>query len=244
MDERFEISPYDGILLVDKPAGPTSHDVVDAVRAILGIKRIGHCGTLDPNATGLLVIVIGKATKLSDRFTSTDKVYEGAMILGVETDSYDADGKIVATKPVPQLTLDKLNELAKKFTGDILQKPPMVSAVKKDGVPLYKLARKGVDIEREARPVHIYDFTFEDYIEPMAWFNVACSKGTYVRSLVHDFGKELGCGAYLKHLRRTVSGKFNVKDAIEMEKMIRMDAEMLKSKIISLHEIAKILYAK
>ncbi|MGB9603798.1 MAG: tRNA pseudouridine(55) synthase TruB [Verrucomicrobiia bacterium] len=244
MSQSFEISPYDGILLVDKPAGPTSHDVVDTVRAILGVKRVGHCGTLDPNATGLLVIVIGKATKLSDQFTSTDKVYEGAMVLGTETDSYDADGKILATNPVPQITVEKLNELAKKFTGDILQKPPMVSAVKKDGVPLYKLARKGIDIDREPRPVHIYDFTFEDYVEPMAWFRVACSKGTYVRSLVHDFGKELGCGAYLKHLRRTVSGKFNVKDAIQMEELIKMDAETLKSKIINLYELAKILYTK
>ncbi|MGC8829510.1 MAG: tRNA pseudouridine(55) synthase TruB [Verrucomicrobiia bacterium] len=244
MSQSFEISPYDGILLVDKPAGPTSHDVVDTVRAILGVKRVGHCGTLDPNATGLLVIVIGKATKLSDQFTSTDKVYEGAMVLGTETDSYDADGKILATNPVPQITVEKLNELAKKFTGDILQKPPMVSAVKKDGVPLYKLARKGIDIDREPRPVHIYDFTFEDYVVPMAWFRVACSKGTYVRSLVHDFGKELGCGAYLKHLRRTVSGKFNVKDAIQMEELIKMDAETLKSKIINLYELAKILYTK
>lgn len=243
MSQEFEISPYDGVLLVDKPAGPTSHDVVDAVRSIIGIKRVGHCGTLDPNATGLLVIVIGKATRLSEQFTATDKVYEGAMVLGVETDSYDADGKVVATNPVPPLTLEKLNEVAKRFTGDIMQKPPMVSAIKKGGVPLYKLARKGLDVEREPRLVHIYDFAFEEYIQPIAWFRVACSKGTYVRSLVYDFGKELSCGAHLKHLRRTVSGKFNVKDAIELEEMIKMDAAQLKPKIITLAELVKIIYA-
>jgi tRNA pseudouridine55 synthase len=243
MSNLQELSPYDGVLLVDKPAGPTSHDVVEAVRSVLGIKKVGHCGTLDPNATGLLVIVIGKATRLSEKFTATDKVYEGMLILGVETDTYDADGKVVSTKAVPQLTLDQLNELAKKFVGDIKQLPPMVSAVKKDGVPLYKLARKGIDVEREPRTIHIYDFTFEEYIEPKAWFRVACSKGTYVRSLVHDFGKEIGCGAYLKHLRRTVSGMFNVKDAIEMEEMIKMDAAELQKRIITLPELVKMVYS-
>ncbi len=243
MNQPFEISPYDGVLLVDKSAGPTSHDVVDAVRSILGIKRVGHCGTLDPNATGLLVIVIGKATKLSEQFTAADKVYEGAMVLGVETDSYDADGKVVSTTQPPPLTVEQLNQTAKKFTGDIMQIPPMVSAVKKDGIPLYKLARKGINVKREPRPVHIYDFTFHNYIEPIAWFSVSCSKGTYVRSLVHDFGKELGCGAHLKHLRRTVSGKFSVKDAIKFEDLVSTDATTLQKKIIPLIELVKMIYS-
>ncbi len=244
MNLPFEISLYDGILLIDKPAGPTSHDVVDTVRSILGIQRVGHCGTLDPNATGLLIVVTGKGTKLSERFTATDKVYEGAMVLGIETDSYDADGEVVSAKPVPPLTTERLNEIAKKFTGDILQTPPMVSAVKKGGIPLYKLARKGVDVHRDARPIHIYDFTVEEYIQPMAWFRVACSKGTYVRSLVYDFGKELGCGAHLKHLRRTVSGKFTVDDAIELEELIKLPPKQLQEKIIPITEVVKILTLK
>ncbi|MCX7872645.1 MAG: tRNA pseudouridine(55) synthase TruB [Verrucomicrobiae bacterium] len=243
MSNLQEISPYDGVLLVDKPAGPTSHDVVEAVRSVLGMKKVGHCGTLDPNATGLLVIVIGKATRLSEKFTATDKVYEGMLVLGAETDTYDADGKVVATRAVPEVDLNRLNELAGKFTGDIKQLPPMVSAVKKDGVPLYKLARKGIDVERELRSVHIYDFVFLEYEKPKAWFKVGCSKGTYVRSLVHDFGAEIGCGAYLQHLRRTVSGRFNVEDAIKMEELIKMDGSQLQSRIITLTEIVRMVYS-
>lgn len=237
--KHFELSPYDGALLIDKPAGPTSHDVVDAIRHILGIQKVGHCGTLDPNATGLLIIVIGKATKISDKLTSADKVYEGTMHLGICTDTFDADGKIVSTKEPPDVTVDDLNRIAEKFIGDIQQLPPMVSAVKKDGVPLYKLARKGISVEREPRRVHIYDFKFTDYVKPVAYFYVACTKGTYVRSLANDFGEELGCGAHLRNLRRTISGKFNVKDAVEFEEVIKMTPEQLQKHIIPLTELAK-----
>src|SRR6476660_9257885 len=132
----------DGALLIDKPAGPTSHDVVDEIRREFGIKKVGHCGTLDPNATGLLIIVLGRGTKLSERLMADDKVYEGTVKLGESTDSYDADGELVASLPVPPITLDQLNETAATFIGDQMQMPPMVSAIKKDGVPLYKLARQ------------------------------------------------------------------------------------------------------
>src|SRR5437762_7159095 len=153
-----EFSALDGALLIDKPAGPTSHDVVDAIRRGFGIKKVGHCGTLDPNATGLLIIVLGRGTKLSERLMSDDKVYQGTIKFGEATDSYDAVGELVSSLPVPPMTLDELNDLAESFVGDLMQVPPMVSAVKKQGVPLYKLARKGVEVEREPRLVHVYSF--------------------------------------------------------------------------------------
>ena len=162
-----EFSPLDGAILIDKPAGPTSHDVVDAIRRRFGIKKVGHCGTLDPNATGLLIIVLGRGTKLSEKLMGDDKVYEGTMKFGEATDSYDADGEITETRPVPPLNLDQLNEAAAAFVGDLMQTPPMVSAIKKQGVPLYKLARKGIEVEREPRLVHIYNFRFTDYREPL-----------------------------------------------------------------------------
>ncbi|MCX6893881.1 MAG: tRNA pseudouridine(55) synthase TruB, partial [Verrucomicrobia bacterium] len=173
-----EFSALDGAILIDKPVGPTSHDVVDAIRRHFAIKKVGHCGSLDPNATGLLIIVLGRGTKLSEKLMSQDKVYEGAIKFGESTNSYDADGDLVASLPVPPLTLDQLNETASQFVGDLMQTPPMVSAVKKDGVPLYKLARKGIEIEREARLVHIYNFRFSAYQEPLGEFRVACTKGT------------------------------------------------------------------
>src|SRR5437868_6948565 len=169
-----EFSAFDGALLIDKPSGPTSHDVVDAIRRQFGIKKVGHCGTLDPNATGLLIIVLGRGTKLSEKLMSNDKVYEGTIKFGESTDSYDADGELTASLPVPPLTLDQLNEEAEKFVGDLMQTPPMVSAIKKAGVPLYKLARKGIEVEREPRLVHIYNFRFNDYREPLASFKLAC----------------------------------------------------------------------
>src|SRR6184192_841985 len=205
-----ELSPLDGAILIDKPAGPTSHDVVDAIRRQFGIKKVGHCGTLDPNATGLLIIVLGRGTKLSERLMSDDKVYEGTMKFGETTDTYDADGELVTSLPVPPLTVEQLNEAVGQFVGDQMQTPPMVSAVKKDGVPLYKLARKGIEVEREPRLIHIYNFQFSAYQEPAGRFRLACTKGTYVRSIAHELGQKIGCGAHLAALRRITSGKFEV----------------------------------
>src|ERR1700748_1054641 len=151
-----DFSALDGAILVDKPSGPTSHDVVDAIRRKFGIKKVGHCGTLDPNATGLLIIVLGRGTKLSERLMSDDKVYEGTIKFGEATDSYDSDGELTASMLVPPLTVEDLNEAGQEFVDDIMQTPPMVSAIKKDGVPLYKLARKGVEVPREPRLIHVY----------------------------------------------------------------------------------------
>lgn len=227
-----EFSALDGALLIDKPAGPTSHDVVDIIRRDFGIKKVGHCGTLDPNATGLLIIVLGKATKLSEKLMGDDKVYEGVMKLGETTNSYDSGGEILETKTVPPLTLEQLNALAETFVGDQMQMPPMVSAIKKDGVPLYKLARKGVEVEREPRFIHIYNFRFSEYAAPLGRFRVASTKGTYVRSLAHDLGQKIGCGAHLTELRRVVSGKFDVADAIQLEDVVKLSQSELEQRVI------------
>ncbi len=227
-----EFSPLDGAILVDKPAGPTSHDVVDAIRRQFGIKKVGHCGTLDPNATGLLVIVLGRGTKLSEKLMGDDKVYEGTVKFGETTDSYDADGEITETKPVSPLKLDQLNEAAATFIGDLMQTPPMVSAIKKQGVPLYKLARKGIEIEREPRLVHIYHFRFTDYREPLGRFRIACTKGTYVRSLAYELGKIIGCGAHLAALRRLASGKFDVAEALPLAEVLKLTTVELEKRVL------------
>ena len=233
-----EFTALDGALLIDKPAGPTSHDVVDKIRRKFGIKKVGHCGTLDPNATGLLIIVLGRGTKLSERLMSDDKVYEGTIKFGEATDSYDCEGQITETNPVPPLTLEQLNEACAPFIGDIMQTPPMVSAIKKDGVPLYKLARKGVEVEREARLVHIYNFRFTEYQEHLGRFRLACTKGTYVRSVAHDLGKNLGCGAHLATLRRSVSGKFDVADALTLQTILDMSQSQLEKRVIPFLKLA------
>ena len=234
-----EFTPLDGAILIDKPAGPTSHDVVDIIRRKFGIKKVGHCGTLDPNATGLLIIVLGRGTKLSEKLMSSDKVYEGAIKFGETTDSYDADGKMIESKPVPPLTLEQLNEAAAAFVGDQMQVPPMVSAIKKDGVPLYKLARKGIEVEREPRLIHIFNFRFSDYHEPVGQFRIACTKGTYIRSIAHELGQKIGCGAYLAALRRTASGKFDVANAMPLGDVLRLTTAELEKKVMPFLKLAQ-----
>jgi tRNA pseudouridine55 synthase len=233
-----DFSALDGAILVDKPAGPTSHDVVDAIRRQFGIKKVGHCGTLDPNATGLLIIVLGRGTKLSERLMGDDKIYEGTIKFGEATDSYDCDGEITASLLVPLLTLEQLNEEAAKFIGDQMQMPPMVSAIKKNGVPLYKLARKGIEVEREARLVHIYNFRFTEYAEPLGKFRVACTKGTYIRSIAHDLGQKLGCGAHLTTLRRSASGKFDVADALPLDTILKLTVAELEKRVLPFLKLA------
>ena len=233
-----EFSPLDGAILVDKPAGPTSHDVVDVIRHKFSIKKVGHCGTLDPNATGLLIIVLGRGTKLSEKLMGDDKVYEGTMKFGEATNSYDCDGEIISTAPVPPLTLDQLNEAAAAFVGDLMQTPPMVSAIKKDGVPLYKLARKGIEVAREPRLVHIYNFRFTNYEPPLGRFRIACTKGTYVRSIAHELGQKLGCGAHLATLRRVTSGKFDVADATSLDDVLKLTTAELEKKVMPFLKLA------
>ena len=233
-----EFTALDGAILIDKPAGPTSHDVVDAIRRQFQIKKVGHCGTLDPGATGLLIIVLGRGTKLSEKLMADDKIYEGAIKFGETTDSFDADGELVSSLPVPPLTLDELNRFAAEFVGDQMQKPPMVSAVKKGGVPLYKLARKGVEVEREARLIHIYNFRFSAYEEPIGRFRIACTKGTYVRSIAHELGQKVGCGAHLATLRRVASGKFDVAQAIQFEEVMQLSPTELERRVLPFLKLA------
>ena len=233
-----EFSAFDGAVLVDKPAGPTSHDVVDAIRRAFNLEKVGHCGTLDPNATGLLIIVLGKGTKLSEKLMSDDKVYEGTIKFGESTDSYDADGELVSCLPVPPMTLEELNEAATTFQGDIMQMPPMVSAVKVKGVPLYKMARKGVEVERKTRLIHVYNFRFSKYKEAIGFFRMACTKGTYVRALAHELGQKLGCGGHLATLRRVVSGKFDVADAVAFEDVLKLNSADFQTRVIPFLKLA------
>ncbi|MDZ4857990.1 MAG: tRNA pseudouridine(55) synthase TruB [Candidatus Hydrogenedentes bacterium] len=202
-----------GILLVDKPSGMTSHDVVDCIRHAARMKRIGHTGTLDPAATGLLILCLGHATRLSEFLTGLDKVYEGTMRFGIITDSYDLDGKVVEERPVPKITNEEIQEAFDGLSGEILQIPPMVSAVKVKGERLYKLARKGETIEREPRKITVREFALLGYAPPDAAFRVRCTRGTYARALAYDVGEKLGCGATLASLRRTAVGKHTIERA-------------------------------
>ena len=167
-----------------------------------------------------------------------DKVYEGTIKFGEATDSYDCDGEITSSLPVPLLTLEQLNEEAAKFIGDQMQMPPMVSAIKKNGVPLYKLARQGIEVEREARLIHIYNFRFTSYAEPLGQFRVACTKGTYIRSIAHDLGQKLGCGAHLTTLRRSVSGKFDVTDALPLDAILKLTTAELEKRVLPFLKLA------
>ena len=233
-----EFNALDGALLIDKPAGPTSHDIVDTVRQCYRIKKVGHCGTLDPAATGLLVLVLGKATKLSEKMMSDDKIYVGSMKLGETTNTYDAEGETDEARPVPGLTLEALQEKANDFLGDQLQLPPMVSAIKINGTPLYKLARKGMEVERKKRFIHLYKFQITEYEPPLAWFKIACTKGTYVRTLAHDLGQALGCGAHLAGLRRTGSGKFKVGDATQHEELTTLSPDDLAKRVAPMLQLS------
>ncbi len=206
-----------GLLLVDKPVKLTSHDVVDRIRKASGLKRVGHTGTLDPGATGLLVLCLGKATRLSEHLTGLDKTYEGVMRLGIVTDSYDRDGKVLEEHPVPDVSVESLQQICGQFTGEIDQVPPMVSAVKVGGQRLYKMARKGEVVERQPRRISVHEFSVLSYDPPDAQVRVCCSSGTYVRGLCHDVGRQLGCGAILASLRRTCVGRHSVLDALPVE---------------------------
>jgi tRNA pseudouridine55 synthase len=231
----------DGVLLVDKASDMTSHDVVAIARRALrsmGVEKVGHCGTLDPLATGLLILTIGKGTKIQDLIMSEDKEYVGTMRLGEVTDSQDADGEITETRPVPELSRDELEAAFAKFHGDFYQTPPMVSAIKKDGVPLYKLARKGQTVEREPRFVHVYAHEIQAVRMPEIDFRVVCSKGFYVRTYAHDIGESLGCGAHLRALRRTKSGKFTVDGAITVDALKNGDVDTILKKIMTLPQVS------
>ena len=210
-----------GIINVYKEAGYTSFDVVAKLRGILKIKKIGHTGTLDPDATGVLPVCIGKATKLCDMLTDKDKVYECTMLLGVETDTYDMSGRILSRKSVLS-SEEEVESAINSFVGDIMQVPPMYSALKVNGKKLYELAREGKEIERKARPVTIFSIDILDMKLPEVSIRIHCSKGTYIRSLCHDVGEALGCGCAMKTLVRTRVSQFDISDAKTLDEIERI----------------------
>jgi tRNA pseudouridine55 synthase len=229
----------DGVLLVDKAEGMTSHDVVELVRRSLGIKKVGHCGTLDPIATGLLLITIGRGTKVQDLLMSEDKEYAGTLTLGIATSTQDRQGEIVEQRLVPPLDENQIRGAFEKFRGDFYQLPPMVSAKKHGGVPLYRFARQGKVVEREPRLVHVYRYTVDRIALPDIDFSVVCSKGFYVRTYVHDIGQALGCGAHLKSLRRTKSGRFDVANALRVDEIKSKPRDQIARHILSLPEVSR-----
>lgn len=206
-----------GVLVIDKPGGMTSHDVVMRVRRILGVKKIGHTGTLDPMATGLLPLCVGGATKIARFLEGGEKEYRATIKFGVETDTYDAEGKVVAESDTSGVSEEMVLEALAQFKGKIKQIPPMYSAVKIGGTPLYKLARKGITVEREPKEVEISAIDVEEFTMPLLTMRITCSKGTYIRTLCHDLGSVVGCGAHLVALRRTRSGYFSIQDAITLD---------------------------
>lgn len=229
----------DGVLLVDKAPGMTSHDVVALVRRRLQIKKVGHCGTLDPIATGLLLLTLGRGTKIQDLLMSEDKEYAGTLSLGATTDTQDRAGQILEERPVPELSETSVREAFEKFRGDFYQMPPMVSAIKQGGVPLYKLARQGKVVEREPRLVHVYSYTIGRIESPEVDFSVSCSKGFYVRTYAHDIGETLGCGAHLKNLRRTRSGRFIVNGAVTVDELQKAEPVDILGRILTLPEVSR-----
>lgn len=226
----------EGVLLIDKPTGMTSHDVVDRVRRKLRMKRIGHAGTLDPMATGLLIILVGKATKLSQFLTSLDKTYSGTIKLGESTNTQDADGEVTTTRPVPEISLEESQAAFDEFVGDQYQIPPMFSAVKINGQRLYKLARKGEVVERPPRFIRVSKFEVTRHELPELDFTMNCSKGTYVRTLANDLGEKLDCGAHLTALRRDASDQFSVDKAVGLEAFKEMEISEIEKILISAHD--------
>jgi len=209
----------EGVINIDKPVRMTSHDVVQQVRRISGIRRVGHAGTLDPLATGVLLVCLGRATRLIEYLVGQNKVYDAVIRLGQETDTFDADGALVKERSVAHVTADRLTAALSNFQGTIQQRPPMYSALKKDGKPLYKLARKGIEVERPLREVTIYDLDLIGWESPDLRLNVVCSAGTYIRSLAHDLGQHLDCGGHIIALRRTAIGIFDLNNALHLNEL-------------------------
>ena len=224
----------DGILVVDKPMDWTSYDVVNCIKRRFNVEKIGHCGTLDPIATGLLVILLGKGTKLQDQFMGQDKVYAATMRLGVETDSEDRPGQVIATADCSAVTEAQIRETATAFIGPQLQTPPMVSAIKLHGQPLYKLARKGQTVERQPRQITLHSFDVTRVALPDVDFTVRCTKGTYVRTICADFGRKLGCGAHMLELRRLQSGSFNLDNAVTIDQIKAWELPDLQKHLLPL----------
>ena len=234
--EKHHLPPFaeNGVILINKPREWTSFDVVNFMRGRFNIPKIGHCGTLDPAATGLLVIVVGKYTKLSEQLSGDDKSYDATVLLGKTSDSHDLDGEITSENDWSQVTAEILTECLKSFEGEQLQTPPMVSAIKKDGRKLCDLARKGIEVAREAKKINITELKINEIALPEFKISVRCSKGTYIRVLAHDIGQKLHCGALLSSLHRTRSGNFSIENAVDLEAIRNFTQEELAKLVIQL----------
>ncbi|HZU86129.1 MAG TPA: tRNA pseudouridine(55) synthase TruB [Anaerolineaceae bacterium] len=218
-DSEFDVkNAISGVLVVDKPVGMTSHDVVQIVRKGSNIRRAGHTGTLDPRASGVLVILVGPAVRLSEYVSASDKRYQAVIRLGASTDTYDAEGVITSTSSV-EVTEEQFAETLKTFVGEIEQVPPPYSAVKVHGRKAYEMAREGEEVDLQPRTIQVYNLELLEWAPPEVVIDVYCSSGTYVRSLAHDLGEKLGCGAHLVGLRRTKSGRFTLRDAVALRKL-------------------------
>ena len=219
-DNRFDLkNAISGVLVVDKPIGLTSHDVVQIVRKGTNIRRAGHTGTLDPRASGVLVILIGPAVRLSEYVSASDKRYQAVVRLGASTDTYDADGRILSTSPIDKITEEQFEDALTNFVGEIEQIPPPYSAIKIKGRKAYEMAREGEEVDLAPRRINVYSLELLEWAPPEAVIDVYCSSGTYVRSLAHDLGEKLGVGAHLIGLRRTKSGRFTLRDAVPLRKL-------------------------
>ena len=228
----------DGVIVIRKEKGFTSHDVVAKLRGILHMKKIGHTGTLDPDAEGVLPVALGKATRLVDMITDKEKTYEAVMRLGVVTDTQDMSGTVLSQTAELHVTEEELRTVTESFTGDYMQVPPMYSALKVNGKKLYELAREGKTVERKPRPVHFYEIEILEIDLPLVRFRVTCSKGTYIRTLCHDIGEKLGCGAAMEILLRTKVGRFTLDDAITLaqtEEAVKNG--VIESKVLGIEEI-------
>jgi tRNA pseudouridine55 synthase len=225
-------------LLVDKPLDWSSFDVVKKIKVLFHVRKVGHAGTLDPKATGLLIVCTGRKTKTLDSFQSEEKEYIGSFELGARTPSFDSETQVIETNAFAHVTEDLLQQAVKKFTGKMLQTPPMFSAAKFDGKPLYLYARKGKSVDRVAKEIEILDFQVTGFVPPMIEFEIVCSKGTYIRTLVEDLGIELGCGCTLRSLRRTRIGSYRVKDALSIDDLIGL-RQVLESRQRQGHEVSE-----
>jgi tRNA pseudouridine55 synthase len=232
----------DGILNIDKPQGWTSHDVVAWIRRVLKVKRVGHAGTLDPLATGVLLVCVGQATRVSEYLMASEKTYQADIQLGIMTDTYDLDGEVTETRVLPpDLDRGAIWQALGHFVGEIMQAPPAYSAIKQDGVPLHRRARRGEDVRPSARPVTIHSIQMIEWAPPCLKVDVTCAPGTYIRSLAHDLGQTLGCGGALAALRRTRSGRFRVEDGLSPERLA--DAHRAGELTPLLHPISTALSA-
>ncbi|PLX84749.1 MAG: tRNA pseudouridine(55) synthase TruB [Desulfuromonas sp.] len=225
-----------GLLVIDKPRGLSSHDVVRQVRRVLKTRKVGHGGTLDPLATGVLPVAVGEGTRILQFLLEGDKAYRATFKLGEVTSTQDSDGELVESRPLDGVTQEAVGKACRRLVGTISQVPPMYSALKHNGVPLYRLARQGVEVERKARQVEIHQLDLVEVDLPFVTIEVTCSKGTYVRTLVHDIGADLGCGAHLTALRRIQSGPFSESDSVPLGEIQDWEPGEAEGKLLDLSE--------